>query len=1055
MRFRLIHSLGLLTAVCGVFAPIDSGAVRPEAAAGAGGLISPVWTPLGIGKQPVTVVIQLGEEPVAVQQGNVGRKLERREKDQIKAQLRASQAAMHGNIQGMGGSVLASYQSAYNGIKVRVPRDKLDQLAALPGVIAVRPLFPVKPNNERGVPVIGTPAVWQSLGLHGEGVKVAIIDSGIDYTHAGFGGPGTVAAYDAAFAAGTAPADPRYFGAGAPRVKGGVDLVGDDYNADPAAATYQPIPHPDSNPLDCSATSGTVGHGTHVAGTAAGSGVTANGATYSGPYNASTISSNTWAIGPGVAPKADLYAIRVFGCDGSTDVVVDAIEWAVDNDMDVINMSLGSDFGSKDSPDAIAATNAAKSGVVVVISAGNAGPNQYILGSPGTAVGALTVAASDPTPTFPGARFALSTGGAALDVQNSNNAVFASGTSYPIAVLRTAYPSGAVALGCSQAEYAAYPGFPASLVGKLLVTTRGTCSRVARAIFAQQNAAAAAAMIDNTTGYPPFEGQITGSEETGPFNVTIPFFGVRGLPTGTTSDGGRLRLADGGTATVTNAILANPNYLGFASFTSAGPRGGDSALKPDITAPGVSTVSVGSGTGNGAHTLSGTSMAAPHVAGAAALTRQAHPNWSVAQINAAIVNTGDPSKVTTYKESRGGTGLVQPEKSTVAQVVAYDDESRFSVALNFGLEEMNRDFVGMKTIKLRNHGKVAATFNVSQTVAAGAPHTVSLGSSTVTVPARGSAEVAVTLHVPVATAGVSNGPGLSFNEVAGHIQFAPASASDNAGAALRVPYYLVPRALSDVSTRIGRLRGVDPSTVATVTNRRGAIVGDADFYVWGLKARKEPGRVSNDVRAVGTQSFDSGDGSGDQLLVFAINTFDRWSNASTNDFEIGVDVDGDGVNDYVVVGADQGLVTTGSFNGRTGVFVFSSRSPGASLKFLATAPTDSSTALLPVLTSQLCRVNEPCLSAANPRISYDAIAFDLSNGGVKVVPGKAKYNVWSSAISQGGFATVAPRGTDESNVISVNSAEWKLTPAKGLMIVTLDNKSGEDEAQLIEVEMHR
>lgn len=65
--------------------------------------------------------------------------------------------------------------------------------------------------------------------------------------------------------------------------------------------------------------------------------------------------------------------------------------------------------------------------------------------------------------------------------------------------------------------------------------------------------------------------------------------------------------------------------------------------------------------------------------------------------------------------------------------------------------------------------------------------------------------------------------------------------------------------------------------------------------------------------------------------------------------------------------------------------------------------------------------------------------------------GSAKYNVWASAISQGGFTTVAPGATDTSVDIAVNSAEWALTPAKGLMIVTLDNASGVGEARLIPV----
>src|SRR5258706_7428119 len=349
MRSGSIRAVAALALVSfGSLGSSNSGAVRPEAVSDGASLVTPVWTPLGVSKAPVTVVVQVAGDSVAEQQANGGRKLDRDEKERIKGQLKSQHDGLRGSIEGLGGTVLANYRAAYNGIKVRIAGDRVKELAALPGVVAVRPLQLMKPDNLRGIPLIGAPTVWQNLGLHGEGVKIAIIDTGIDYTHANFRGPGTAAAYTAAHAHADdplTPADPSLFGPPAPRIKGGTDLVGDSYNADPSSPAFQPIPHPDPNPLDCN------GHGSHVAGTAAGSGITSAGATYTGPYNAATLATpSNFSVGPGVAPKADLYAVRVFGCQGSTDVVVDAIDWAVDNDMDVINMSLGSSLRPKDDP---------------------------------------------------------------------------------------------------------------------------------------------------------------------------------------------------------------------------------------------------------------------------------------------------------------------------------------------------------------------------------------------------------------------------------------------------------------------------------------------------------------------------------------------------------------------------------------------------------------------------------------------------------------------------------------------------------------------------------
>jgi subtilisin family serine protease len=1024
-----------------------SAAPAPESA-DTEGLVGPVWTPVGLRGGETTVVLQLSGDPVALVQAAKGRKLSKGEKQAVKSQLKATQDGLRGGIARLGGTVLADYQVAYNGIKVRVDRSKLADLAELPGVTAVRALQVMKPDNVRGVPLIGAPAVWDGLaGLHGEGIKVAVIDTGIDYTHANFAGPGTVAAYNAANAADTLPPSPA-LGWGL-RVKGGWDFVGDDYDADPSSDSYQPVPKPDPNPLDCN------GHGSHVSGTAGGSGVLANGTTYTGPYNASTISSNSWTIGPGVAPKVDLYGLRVFGCLGSTDVTVDAIEWAVDNDMDVINMSLGSPFGSKDEPSAVASTNAAKAGVIVVTSAGNNGPSQYLTGSPGTGAGSIATAASDPTPTFPGVNITAGT----LTIpginanEHPNPAV--SGT---LKVIQDD-PATPVneAEGCSVAAFGPVPP------NTIAVVNRGTCARVAKAIFGQQAGAVAVIMVNNAADFPPLEGPITSNPDDGvPFNVTIPFIGVRGPATTATSDGAKLRAVPNGTATsMTPTSLTNPSFKAFASFSSGGPRTGDSGLKPDITGPGVSIVSTGNGTGNKAATLSGTSMASPHVAGVAALTRQAHPTWTVEDIKAAIVNTGDPAQVVGYRMSRGGTGLVQPQKSTTTQVVARASGDEFAVSVNFGYEELLANYSKTREITLKNNGTAAATFAVAQANATtSTPQSVVLSAPSVTVPAGGTATVNVTLNVAVAAVGSSVG-GLAFREVGGLITFTPAAGSNN-GVTLRVPYYLVPRSLSKVDVALGStaIQGSNASTIATtatVTNPGGARSGDADFYAWGLADGNEAGTASNDVRAIGVQTFAASDFVGDaalpgeRALVFAINTYDRWSNAAANEYDIPVDVDRDKKADYVIVGADQGLVQTGTSNGRVGAFVFSTRSAGASLLFLASDPTNSSTLLLPILSRQLCRAGEPCL-APNKNITYEAASFDLVNGGVDAVSGSATYDAFNPVVGEGAFASVAPN-TSATVDLTLSVPGFRSTKPLGLMVVSVDNAAGSAEATLLPIDL--
>jgi minor extracellular serine protease Vpr len=987
------------------------------------------FLPAGLSSAPATFMLQLAGDPVTVV--DASSHLTKAEKAARQSQLRQAQAPVSQGAKALGAKILGSYQLVYNGVKVIAPANKVAALAAIPGVVAVHRMIPVAPDNIHGVPLIGAPAVWDGVaGLHGEGIKIGVIDTGIDYTHADFGGPGTIAAYQAALATDTAAPNPAYFGPAAPKVKGGTDLVGDAYNASGSGGAL--VPHPDSNPLDCA------GHGTHTSGTAAGFGVLSDGSTYTGSYNASTIASHTWNVGPGVAPKADLYAIRVFGCAGSTNVVVDAIEWAVANGMDVINMSLGSSFGGPDDPDAVASDNASKAGVIVIASAGNAGPSPYVTGSPASSTNAISVAASDPTQSFPGAHLAISTDGT-IDAIDANGYPFTDGTTYTVKVIYSA--PNVISLGCSVAADGGANSLPANTI---IVVRRGTCARVAKAIFGQQAGAAAVIMVNNSSGLPPFEGQITGDPDpAGPplfggfaYTVTIPFFGVAGGANPSTSPNGTtLRAANGGTITLTNFNLTNPGYLAPASFTSGGPRSGDSWLKPDVTAPGVSIASAGMGTGTGSAIMSGTSMAAPHTSGLAALVKQAHPSWnSVASWKAAIVNTASPGLVAGYSTRIAGAGLVQAPGAVATNVVASGDVG--TATLNYGFSEFVNDYSKIKSVTLQNFGGSAVTFSVGTTNDAGRPHSLGLAAS-VTVPAHGTATLSVTLNVPVATVGDSS----DLRDVAGLVTFTP-QGGGNHGVALRVPYYLVAQANSKIMTSLNNssLKKTGSANV-TVKNGGGAVTGAADWYAWGLSDPQDVGGGSADIRAVGIQSFPG-------VVAFAVNNWGSASNFAMNEYDIYVDVNGDGNPDYVVFSADHGLVTAGSVDGIAATFVVDLRTGSISSAIFQTdAPFNGRSLVLPALVSSLCRTGSPCLSASSPRLSYFVVGFGR-DGSVDVT-GTAKFNAFSPAVNTGMFDVVSP-GATATETISINAAEQAITPALGWLVISHDNRAV-DEARFIPV----
>ncbi len=188
------------------------------------------------------------------------------------------------------------------------------------------------------------------------------------------------------------------------------------------------------------------------------------------------------------------------------------------------------------------------------------------------------------------------------------------------------------------------------------------------------------------------------------------------------------------------------------------------------------------------------------------------------------------------------------------------------------------------------------------------------------------------------------------------------------------------------------------------------------------------------------QSFPDG---ANTQLVFAVNTFGRASNPVTMEYDVLVDVDGDGIPDYDIVAADLGLLTTGSFNGQMVTAVFNLSTGTGMLEFFALAPTDGTTVLMPVIAA------DAGITSANPRFGYTAQTFDLIGGASDTITTAAKFNAFNSAISTGAFVMLPP-GTNASVPLSINRAEFRKTPALGQMVVSLDNLArGGSQALLV------
>jgi subtilisin family serine protease len=690
----------------------------------------------------VSAVIELADAPTtlvyaaATQRGAILDQANVAAQNQLR-QIDQAQQGLLGALAGLNAQVLYRTQRVYNGIAVRVDASKLAAIIGLPGVAAIHPLVTKHLLNSGSVPLIGAPQVWDGVsGKTGTGIKIAIIDTGIDYIHADFGGSGNYTGV-------TDTSAPAFTA----KVVGGKDFAGDAYDAD-SGDLAKFTPHPDANPIDCLSDPTTVGHGTHVAGTAAGFGVQSNGTTYSGPYG-NTTPFNTLRIGPGVAPGALLVALRVFGCQGSTNVVDQALEYAVDPNgdgnfadrVDVINMSLGSDYGYLYDSTTIASENAAHAGVVVVASAGNSFDTNYITGSPATGDSVISVASSSQSDSTQDG-ITVNAPAAIAGGQPASFSVAYDWDNKPDVTGNVFYPA------TNRSGCVAFTGADATgMNGKvaLLDWTDGACSSVTRTGNVVAAGGIGAILVDNSE---LFDLAITGS-------TVIPAVSMPKQ----IGDLLKAHLA-GLNVTFSKTLRASQHYQEplandtLSSFSSRGPRRGDSVLKPDITAPGQNIFSARVGSANEGETLSGTSMAAPHVTGTMAILRQIHPTWTPQQLKALVMNTATKdirsdlaADSQIYGPARIGAGRVNVPNAASDGVIAFDTAKPNRVSVSFGNVEVASTKTLTRTVSVVNKGASSATFDISYTPITTIPGvSYTLVPASVTLAASETKTVTVQMH---------------------------------------------------------------------------------------------------------------------------------------------------------------------------------------------------------------------------------------------------------------------------------------------------------------------
>jgi len=614
-----------------------------------------------------------------------------------RARIQAEQRQARVLLQQNGASVLEGVDTVANALFVQTTQADPEPWKNLPNVLRVTPVHTVEMLLDRAVVVNRITDAWAQIGGSGNaglGVKIAILDSGVDITR-----PALL----------NSPlAIPPNF----PLVNATSDTAFTNNKVIVARSYVSLLPNLDS---DNSARDHS-GHGTALAAIAAGGASAGPSATITG-----------------IAPGAWIGSYKVFGSPGqndsaSDDAILKALDDAVKDGMDVISLSFGSDIASRigDDLEAQAVERATSAGAIVVIAAGNNGTDANTISTPGTAPDAITVGAQQNDRTFSAS---AQVAGLSPFLALPGDGPSPSG---PVNGLMTDVQSlDGTGLACAD--------LPAgSLSNRIALILRGSCTFEAK-LNSAAKAGAAGALIYAAANAPAA------------IHITV---GAAQLPAEMidNADGVILKkgLAGGSVSTATLTFTLSPvsiDPLRTATFSAAGPNV-DSSIKPDLVAVGenyyVATQTFDPAgemySPSGYILVDGTSFSTPTTAGAAALLKAARPGLTVAQYRSLLINSATPVNAAlgvAATVQQAGAGSLNAGAALLAMVALYPTSITFGAGNAFPQ--------GSVKLVVTNVGSTADTFSFTARPTRSGP-VPALSASSVRLEAGASATVGVTFQ---------------------------------------------------------------------------------------------------------------------------------------------------------------------------------------------------------------------------------------------------------------------------------------------------------------------